>query len=178
MEIRPLTRERIDDFFMYLNDHISDNGKRNSSLFLPISRENLSLSNELIQSFKRGQFISVDKLGWRRVLIAENEKNDIIGHIDIKSHNQSYTNHRAVMGMGVHSDYRRDGLGKLLIETMLGWVRTETEIERIDLWVLSGNNPAIRLYVKLGFEKVGEVEDMFRIDGASHDYIMMTKKIE
>lgn len=177
IKIEPLIAERIDEFFVYLNDHISDNGENNASLFLPISKDDLNIPIELIDSFRDGHSISINKLGWRRVLIALNKKNKIIGHIDLKSHNQKYTNHRAVMGMGVHRNYRKDGLGGLLIESIMDWTKNETAIERIDLWVLSENNPAIRLYKKLGFEKIGEVEDMFRIDDSSHCYIMMTKKI-
>ncbi len=178
IEIKPLTAKKIDDFFYYLNDHISDNGKDNSPLFLPISRNDLRIPEELIDSFRDGQSVSIDKLGWRRVFIAINEKNDIIGHIDLKSHSQNYTSHRAVMGMGVHRDYRKMGLGYLLIKSIVSWAKNETAIEQIDLWVLSKNRPAIRLYNKLGFFKIGEIEDMFRIDGVSLDYIMMSKKIE
>ncbi len=177
IKIQPLIGERINDFLVYLNDHISDNGKENTPLFLPISREDLSLPPGLADSFRDGQSVSIDKLGWRRVFIAINEKNDIIGHIDLKSHHQNYTSHRAIMGMGVDRTYRKVGLGSLLIESMLHWVKNNTKIEHVDLWVLSVNHPAIQLYNKLGFQKIGEVEDMFRIDGNSHSYILMTKKV-
>ncbi len=171
-----LTAERFDDFLFYLNDHISDNGKDNSPLFLPISRKDLSLSKEVKDSFRSGLSISIDNLGWRRVLIAVNKNGEIIGHIDLKSHNQNYTKHRAILGMGVQQDHRKVGVGCLLIESIIEWAKNKTLIERIDLWVLSTNGVAIRLYEKMGFKKVAEVEDMFRIDGASLDYIMMTKE--
>lgn len=177
IEIKPLAEERIDDFFCYLTDHISDNGKDNSPLFQPISINNLSIPKGLVDSFKDGQSISMDKSGWRRAFIAVNKMNDIIGHIDLKSHSQTYTHHRALLGMGVHRDYRQLGLGKSLIETAIEWANNATAIESIDLWVLSANSPAIRLYKKLGFQTIGEVEDMFRIDGNSLNYVMMTKKI-
>lgn len=177
IKIDLLKANRIDEFFVYLNDHISDNGKNNTPLFLPISRKDLNLPATIADSFKKGQSISIDKLGWRRVLIAVNQKNEIVGHIDLKSHNQNYTSHRAVLGMGVHRDYRKEGLGSLLIESILDWAKNETKIERIDLRVLSVNDPAIRLYNKFGFQKIGEIEDMFRIDGKSHNFILMTKKV-
>ena len=178
IEIKPLTEDITAKFLFYLGDHISDNGKDNSPLFLPISKNDLSIPEALSSSFRDGQSISIDKLGWRRVFIAMNKKNEIIGHIDLKSHNQSYTSHRAVLGMGVHRDYRQMGLGCLLIESIISWVKDKTSIEQIDLWVLTENKPAIQLYNKLGFQKTGEVEDMFRIDGVSLNYKMMTKKIE
>lgn len=177
IEIKPLPSEEFDDFFLYLNDHISDNGRDGTALFIPISQEHLSVSEELKTSFKNGQTIAVGESGWRRLFVARNKAGDILGHIDLKSHNQNYTEHRAVLGMGVHRDYRKIGLGKLLMETIFEWAKEETSIERIDLQVLSGNSPAIRLYKRLGFQQIGEVEDMFRIDGASLSYIMMTKYI-
>ena len=177
MVIKPLIAERIDNFFVYLNDHISDNGKNNAPLFLPISRDNLNIPMELTTSFSNGLSTSIGTHGWRRVLIAVNNKDEIIGHIDLKSHNQNNTQHRAVMGMGVDRDNRKKGLGNLLIESIIAWAKNETSIEYIDLWVLSENNAAIRLYKRLGFKKIGEVEDMFRIDNNSHNYIMMAKKI-
>lgn len=177
IKIKPLASERIDEFLAYLNDHISDNGEENTPLFLPISRDDLSLPIAVADSFRKGQSLSLNELGWRRAFIAVNEKDEIIGHIDLKSLNQNYTGHRALMGMGVDRDYRKEGLGSMLIKWMLDWAKNETSIERIDLWVLSQNNPAICLYHKLGFKKVGEVEDMFRIDGDSHNYSMMTAKI-
>ena len=177
IEIKPLLADQIDDFFDYLNDHILDNGKNNTPLFLPISREHLNLPPTLIDNFKDGQSISINKLGWRRVFIAINKQNEIVGHIDLKSHNQNYTYHRAIMGMGVHREYRKKGLGSLLIEYIFDWVKNESIIAQIDLWVLSENHTAIRLYDRLGFHKVGEVEDMFRIDNNSLNYIMMTKQI-
>lgn len=177
IEIKHLAEERIDEFFLYLTDHISDNGKDNSSLFQPISRNNSSLPKGLTDSFKGGQSISIDQSGWRRVFVAVHKMSDIIGHIDLKSHPQNHTHHRALLGMGVHRDYRKMGLGKSLIETAVEWANNATAIESIDLWVLAGNRPAIQLYKKLGFQKIGEVEDMFRIDGNSLNYVMMTKKI-
>ncbi|MEM7087145.1 MAG: GNAT family N-acetyltransferase [Bacteroidota bacterium] len=176
--VESLTQERVGAFFSYLNDHISDNGKDNAPLFLPISKNDLTLPKSVGDSFRNGQSISLGQLGWRRVFIAIDEKNHIIGHIDLRSHTENYTSHRALMGMGVHRDYRKMGLGSMLIESVVTWAKNDTNIERIDLWVLSENSPAIKLYKKLGFQKIGTVEDMFRIDDASLNYIMMTRKIE
>lgn len=177
INIYPLPAKRIDDFLLYLHDHISDNGAGHTPLFLPISRQDLRIPTGIKDSFINGMSMSLDKLGWRRVWIAMNAHRDIIGHIDLKSHNQAYTHHRAVMGMGVHRAYRKMGLGRMLIESIMKWAKNEAAIDYIDLWVLSDNAPAIRLYKKMGFQQVGEVMDMFRIDDASLDYVMMTRNI-
>ncbi len=176
--IGPLSDHRIKEFFDYLNDHISDNGKDDTPMFLPISRQDLKLPKEIEKSFKEGQDISMDGKGWRRIFIASNNEGKIIGHIDLKSQNQNYTNHRAMLGMGVHRAYRKQGLGSSLIASIVNWAKINTQISYIDLRVLSSNLAAIKLYEKLGFQKVGEIKDMFRIDGESYNDIRMVKKIK
>jgi ribosomal protein S18 acetylase RimI-like enzyme len=52
-----------------------------------------------------------------------------------------------------------------------------TALEWIDLQVLSENKPALQLYARMGFELVGEIADMFRIDGRSFAYTTMTRKV-
>lgn len=175
--IIPLNEGRYNKFFIYLKDHISDNGKNNTLKFLPLSIENNNIPKEIVDSIKVGQNIPVGKIGWRRVLIALNNSKEIIGHIDLKSYNQKHTNHIAIMGMGVHRDYRRQGVGGNLIEAIFTWAKINAEIDKIDLWVLSQNLNAIKLYFKSGFKQITEVKDMYRIDNKSYDAILMTKEL-
>jgi len=63
------------------------------------------------------------------------------------------------------------------METMINFCKEEKEIEWIDLQVLSSNTPAKNLYLKLGFEVVGNYRDMFRIEGQSYDYTSMTLNV-
>ena len=177
VHIKPLMISDIEQFFLYLDDHISDNGRDDSPLFLPISRNDLSLSKALITKFKKGLKTSIGELGWRRGLLAMNTEDQIVGHIDLRSDVQKYTAHRAILGMGVHRDYRKMGIGRLLIQSVTDWALKESTIERVDLWVLSNNLPALKLYQKLDFKIIAEVEDLFRIDGVSQNSTMMTKKI-
>jgi len=64
-----------------------------------------------------------------------------------------------------------------LIEHAEQWARANTALEWIDLQVLSENTPAMQLYARMGFELVGEIPDMFRIDGRSFSYTTMARKI-
>lgn len=178
IEIKQLLADEIEEFFIYLKDHIADNGKANTPLFLPISRNESGMPKGMKDSFKNGLSNSMDRVGWRRILIAKNKGKEIVGHIDLRSYDQNYSHHRAVLGMGVHRDYRKMGVGSLLVESIITWAKNETALERIDLQVLSNNKQAVRLYKKLQFKDIGMVEDMFRIDGESLNYIMMTKKIK
>ena len=53
----------------------------------------------------------------------------------------------------------------------------KTGLEWLDLHVLSTNEPAIKLYVRAGFTKVGEMAEMFKFDGRLFSDTMMTKRL-
>lgn len=145
-KIRLVAPKELEKFFIYLNDHLSNNGKEGTPLFQPLSRNDSRLPKEKEESFSEGLSIPVGQAGWRRVWIAVDQNEEILGHIDLRALTDKYTEHRALLGMGVDRKYWRKGLGKRLIETVTLWVASETAIEWIDLWVLSNNVPAVHLY--------------------------------
>ena len=167
--------QEFDQFLIYLNDHLSDNGKNGDAYFQPLSQSESSFPSERTAAFRAGLVLPVGQVGWRRLRIARNESDQIIGHIDLRAHAERFTEHRCLLGMGVDRGYRKISLGKRLIEHAEEWVQANELLEWIDLQVLSSNEKAIRLYERSGFEKIGETPDMFRIDGQSLSYTAMTK---
>ena len=165
----------FDAFFAYLNDHLSDNGT--VSYFQPLSRSDAGVPRRIEASFREGLDIAPCYPGWRRAWAARSADGQIIGHIDLRSRQDRFAEHRCLMGMGVHRDHRKLGIGRALIEHAEQWARANTALEWIDLQVLSENNPAMQLYARMGFELVGEIPDMFRIDGRSFSYTTMARKI-
>ncbi|MEM7208862.1 MAG: GNAT family N-acetyltransferase [Pseudomonadota bacterium] len=176
--IRPLELEELGTFFKYLSVQLSEINEEGSLLFQPVSRDNLRLPEEKKERFSKGLSVNVGQQGWRRAWVAISHRAEFVGHIDLRGHTEDHTKHRALLGMGVSKNFRRRGLGKRLIETAVYWSTAETAIEWIDLWVLSNNTPALELYRHTGFEQLGQVDDMFRIDGSSEGYILMTRKIQ
>jgi len=65
----------------------------------------------------------------------------------------------AVTAMWVDPRFRRQGVGHLLLTTVLGWARADGYRE-VFLWVTEGNESAERLYVKHGFARTGETEEV------------------
>ena len=177
MQIKPLSIDQLHSFLAYLQDHISDNGKDGAPRFLPIPRSPKNLPDSLLKSLKTGHAKLIGTLGWRRVLVATDEQDRFMGHIDLASLNKENTSHRAMLGMGVHRDHRKKGLGQKLIAAVIDWAKRETEVEHIDLLVLSTNTAAIALYRKMGFEEYGRHIDKFRIEGDSLNTVMMTRNI-
>lgn len=178
MIITELNKERMDSFFKYLVRHISENGVNGTDIFVPLTRQQSELSDELRSKFEDGLEKEFGKNGWRRTWLAINEENNIVGHADIRSNNQLNAEHRVVLGMGVDINYRRKKIGFNLLENIINYCKANPKISWLDLEIISSNTKAKNLYEKLGFRQIGLTEDMFRIDNVSYDYIFMTLNVE
>jgi RimJ/RimL family protein N-acetyltransferase len=166
-----------DQFFRYFNDHRSDNGTGETGYFLPLSQSESRLPYDKEESFRAGLAVPVGAPGWRRAWVARVSNRQIVGHIDLRSDPERFAEHRCLLGMGVHRNHRRLGLGAALLPHASEWILANTRIEWFDLQVLSANEPALRLYLRAGFAKVGEVAEMFRIDRCAFSFTTMTKRL-
>jgi len=174
--IRQAVREDMPAFFAYLNDHLSDNGVGSTALFMPIARAESRFPAEKEASFRTGMETPVGQQGWRRLWLATTPNGGIAGHIDLRARLEKAAAHRSLLGMGVHRDFRKQGLGASLIATAAEWAGTQP-FEWIDLEVLSINRAARELYRRCGFIQVGELDDMFRIDGQALGYTFMSLRL-
>lgn len=81
--------------------------------------------------------------------------------------------------VAVDPDFQGQGVGQALFEQVFALARTlSPPIERIELFVHSGNPGARRLYERLGFVVEGHLPARLRFDdGQIHDDFLMTKRI-
>ena len=105
------------------------------------------------------------------------DSDQLVGHLDLRARDLATSLHRATLGMGILRSHQRAGLGKALIETALIWAKEQATLAWIDLNVFAHNEPALHLYQKFGFTKIGRIDDLFRIDGETIDDIMMTLQL-
>lgn len=166
----------FDQFFQYLNDHLGDNGEH-GLYFQPVARSDSSFLPEKEKAFRAGLGVPVGNPGWRKAWIARGLNNEIVGHIDLRGHPERFAPHRCLLGMGVHRDHRRRGYGSQLLGHAERWAVAATSLQWIDLQVLSNNAPAVDLYHRAGFTKIGEIEEMFIIDGKHFSYTLMAKQL-
>lgn len=71
-------------------------------------------------------------------------------------------NHRGDFGIGVLREYWNQGVGSRLMDAVLRFAK-ENGFEIVELQVRSDNAPAIHLYEKFGFQKMGTHESFFKI---------------
>jgi ribosomal protein S18 acetylase RimI-like enzyme len=164
------------EFIAYLNDHLADNGGE-AGYFQPLPHGQSAFPAERAAPFRSGLEIAVGAKGWRRAWVARSAAGRIVGHIDLRAHPESFTGHRCLLGMGVDRSCRRAGLGAALIAHARAWAADVTGLEWMDLQVMSQNHAALALYRRAGFEKVGEIDEMFNIDGKAFSYTTMSMRL-
>jgi RimJ/RimL family protein N-acetyltransferase len=65
------------------------------------------------------------------------------------------------------------GIGRRMVEVLVGWARAQGHLRKIDLHVRTDNRTAIRLYRSLGFRIEGCIRRDFLIAGRFYDSYRM-----
>lgn len=96
----------------------------------------------------------------------------VVGWCDIALKPRPLLRHSGVLGMGVLSDYRGQGIGRALLEAALQAAKAKG-ISRIELTVRVDNERAKRLYESFGFVTEGLCRRHMRVDGEFKDSWLM-----
>ncbi len=97
----------------------------------------------------------------------------IIGMLDFSAGGKTRTAHAGEFGMCVLQDWRADGVGTALLTTLADWAEAHPLIERVGLRVLASNEPAIRLYERLGWNVEGRLRNAIRWEETRVDPVLM-----
>lgn len=111
------------------------------------------------------------------ILIAEFD-NQLIGKLEFRSGQKKATLHSAYFDMAVHPDFQNQGIGAVLLNSLIDWAKTHPTIEVIKLDVAEENSPAIALYKKLGFVEIGRDPFSAKIGNKFHADLTMLLKLE
>jgi ribosomal protein S18 acetylase RimI-like enzyme len=79
---------------------------------------------------------------------------EVVGFCDILPNPAKGFTHVGRLGMGVRLEWRRQGIGRRMLEASLSLARSAA-IEKVELEVFSDNVGAIRLYESIGFSPEG-----------------------
>jgi ribosomal protein S18 acetylase RimI-like enzyme len=117
---------------------------------------------------ERGQFV----LGaWRR--------ERLIGAIGCERDPRRKGRHIGhIVGMMVRPEARGQGIGRDLLQGLIGECRRIDGMEMLTLTVTAGNAPAVRLYESSGFVVYGNLRRAIRlVDGEYHDKLHMVLQL-
>ncbi len=113
------------------------------------------------------------------VFVAEDEEEgELVGRISLARDQHPASYHVADLGLMVSASYRRQGIGRALLEAAVGWAR-EAGVTKLELHVFPWNEPGIKLYEQFGFEREGYRKAHYRRgDGQYADAILMAYSVE
>lgn len=105
------------------------------------------------------------------VFLAE-DQGLFIGYLIVINGHSTPIKHVAHVFISVLESYRRQGIGLKLFKEMEDWAK-ESSIQRLELMVVSSNEPAIKLFKSCGFEIEGLKRNSLKIgEHFVHEYIM------
>jgi ribosomal protein S18 acetylase RimI-like enzyme len=81
-------------------------------------------------------------------------EDEVVGFCDILPNTAKGFTHVGRVGMGVRSEWRRQGIGHRMLDACLSLARN-AGIEKVELEVFSDNVGAVRLYDSFGFRQEG-----------------------
>ncbi|MDX2248493.1 MAG: GNAT family N-acetyltransferase [Bacteroidia bacterium] len=99
---------------------------------------------------------------------------DLVGWLGAFGETYRRVEHNVLLGVGVHENYRRRGIGTWLFTEIEKWA-WDQNIRRMELLVLTQNKPAISLYRKMGFQIEGTKRESYLLNGEYLDEYLMSK---
>lgn len=118
-----------------------------------------SSTDQVLTSLQEYTITVVEEKTWIRTFSANPNallqiavlENQIVGLLFFSTGTKLKNSHTGEFGVSVHPKYQRLGIGRALIETLLGWARSNRRIEKVFLQVFASNTNAIKLYEQMGF---------------------------
>lgn len=107
--------------------------------------------------------------------VAEAEDGAIIGAIGLMVRANPRTRHVGSIGIFVHTDWQNQGVGTVLMKTVLDLADNWLMLVRVELEVFANNERARHLYETLGFELEGRRRMAVIQNGAYIDELMMAR---
>src|SRR5207249_12229067 len=110
--------------------------------------------------------------GIRSVLLLALAGREVVGSADCQGGTYPKDRHVGGVGIAIRDGWREVGLGRVLMERILEWMRAQG-FEKAELAVFATNARARRLYESLGFVEGGVRRSHVRIRGAYVDEVLM-----
>jgi ribosomal protein S18 acetylase RimI-like enzyme len=96
----------------------------------------------------------------------------VVGFCDIMANATVGFTHVGRLGMGVRAEWRRQGVGRRLLEACLAHAK-RAALEKVELEVYSDNIGAVRLYESFGFTREGVRARGRKLEGRYQDVVLM-----
>ena len=127
---------------------------------------------------KESSLIEAYKKSKNSVFLIAEINGEFVGNIDLTGSKRSKMDHTGMIGMGIKEQWRNQGLGKILIQSVIDWAKINPVIQIIWLDVYATNEIGYSLYKKMGFEVSGIIKGFFKEGGTYIDKVQMYQHIK
>jgi len=110
-------------------------------------------------------------------LVAEHE-GEIVGLLTCQGGKRRKIRHVAEIGMSVRADWRRRGVASALLARVETWARETGRIKKLALNVFEGNQAAVKLYQKAGYQIEGSLRNQINLGDRYVNLILMGKILD
>ena len=107
------------------------------------------------------------------VMYVAKKDGKIVGNASFNGMTGERMKHRGEFAVSVLKSEWGQGIGSMLLETVINFAKNTAGAEIISLEVRSDNERAVKLYEKYGFERIGHYKGFFKIDGEYVDFDLM-----
>lgn len=97
----------------------------------------------------------------------------IVGLGKISSHEKLKARHVGVLAIAIRQEYCNLGIGKIIMDYLIDWCKSNKVTKKISLSVRRDNSRAIKVYEKCGFEIEGILKNERHLDGEFFDIVVM-----
>ena len=144
-------------------------------MFSTLSKESVSnllppFTRERVESWTHN--INYDEVLAIVAVVEEDNEQRIIGSASLKFSPQEALKHKAELGLSVHDDYQKMGIGTALLNHLID-VAGMKKLKKVWLHVSTYNDRAIRVYTKAGFTIEGKLCKESCINGKYRDEYTM-----
>jgi L-phenylalanine/L-methionine N-acetyltransferase len=128
-----------------------------------------------LPSFEMWKKRIVDVPATDHMLVAEINRK-VVGNLGLQAASKAQRRrHVASLGMAVHDDYQRRGVGSAMMKAALDLADNWLQYTRIELQVYTDNEGGIALYKKFGFETEGTLKKYAFRNGVMVDAYAMAR---
>jgi RimJ/RimL family protein N-acetyltransferase len=110
------------------------------------------------------------------ILLVAEHQGQLMGILDFRGGHRRRIAHSGTIGTSIRKEFRGQGVGSLLMSSLIDWAKKTGKVERLQLTVYTENAPAIALYKKMGFVEEGCKRKVYKFaDGRYFDELMMAR---
>jgi len=162
IEIRKARKEDAQDILNYLN-------------IIGGESENLTFGeNEFTTTLEQQEQIIESTQNTPSAMFVGYIDNELVCTGKIAVIDRPRISHHGEVGITVLKKFWGLGIGRCLMDEIINFVKSETQLEMITLKVKSDNVRAIKLYKKLGFQEIGCYPRFFKVDKVYFDAVVMS----